>query len=153
VAPLPGTTGVAGRTARAALQTLEDGLGHVGGELLSDEGARMGGLRGGRVLFSAEEGVRLDRVVYVPGVEVSARVNFLRLLEEGSVSLRVGGPAAARGALTIGFDNRVRGRLGGRRIDVRLPATFTALAAEGAPRPAASFAQRLQAHLRRVSDA
>ena len=44
---------------------------------------------------------------------------------DGTLRLRVGGPAAAHGRVTFTAGGRLRGRLGGRRVSVRLRAIAT----------------------------
>ncbi len=81
-----------------------------------------GGLRGGRAIARDELQIgryAIERYVVVGGVRVSGDA---RLTDPDGVDvryrLRVGGAAAARGVVTIDKD-RIRGRLDGRRIDLR----------------------------------
>jgi pimeloyl-ACP methyl ester carboxylesterase len=114
-----------GRTASAVRATFEDF------ELalsLAFVEARGGGLRGGRWGVQGQRLV-LDAYSAVPGVTVSAQIGARQ-----PIVLRVGGSRAARGIVRLG-DGRLRGRLGGRRVDVRLRgagAAPTALAAVAA---------------------
>jgi pimeloyl-ACP methyl ester carboxylesterase len=105
-----------GRTAAAAAATLLDVSFDAGRVLLSgaDRVLRGGGLRGGRY-SAAGQRLRLRRVEYVPGVELSGTVD----LSDGSGRLRVSGRAAARGSLRL-EDERLTGRLGGRRVRARV---------------------------------
>jgi pimeloyl-ACP methyl ester carboxylesterase len=115
---LPGTggTGKVGRTVTAAMRTAVDMRRQVIGDLLEvgQLPARVGGLRGGHAAITPGGRILLEKVVYVPGVEVSGDVP----LDVGATqSLRVGGPKAARGSLTI-TPSSITGRLGGRRVNL-----------------------------------
>ena len=78
------------------------------------EGAgRGGGLRGGSYAVTAR-GLRLDRVVVVPGVRVTGSIR-----SSGTADLRIAGDVAAPGQVIVSRTGRVTGRLGGR--DFRLP--------------------------------
>jgi hypothetical protein len=70
---------------------------------------RIGGLRSGRLVLRGGD-LRLDRYSYVPGVSLSLKT------KKGKDRLSVTGPKAARGKLTIS-DDRIRGRLGGVRVN------------------------------------
>ncbi len=121
-----GIPGSRGRAASAALATVEDTALDVISSFLADpeSGAengpppRGGGLRGGRWALVGNGVLRLRRVVYVPGVRISGIVDEFF---EGDLSarLRISGPAVPDGRLRITGD-RVKGRLGGRRIRGRL---------------------------------
>lgn len=122
VAPAPGEGGRPGRTVTATLLTLLDSIDALLDPLFElvvepDDAApvRAGGLRGGW-LELRDDRIVLHRVVYVPGVTVSGRVDLL----DGGISarLRIGGRAAARGTLRISESGAIRGRLGGRRVAV-----------------------------------
>jgi hypothetical protein len=89
-------------------------------DLLLDPGddrpVRVGGLRGGWLELRGDR-IAFHRVVYVPGVAVSGRID---LREAGfTARFRVAGRAAARGTLRITESGAVTGRLGGRRVKVR----------------------------------
>ncbi len=84
-----------------------------------------GGLRGGRAVQAGEYTIsrlRIERYVAVGGLRVDG---VTRPLDEDDLDLRyrlrVSGAGAARGVLTV-TPRRIRGRLGGRRIDLRNPA-------------------------------
>ena len=143
VRPARGASGRRGRTVSAALLTFKDLLGQslVGAE--SEGGSvRGGGLRRGRfqlrvrgldrleaidvddqraferALERLSIELRLDRVVYVPGVRVSGAV---RIAAPAKLSgrLRISGGPAAAGVLALhGRGERIRlsGRLDGRRV-------------------------------------
>ena len=68
-----------------------------------------GGLRGGWVQF-AKGTLRFHGYSYVPGVSISGT------LKAASVTLRVGGSAAARGTLRLGPHKALVGELGGQRV-------------------------------------
>jgi pimeloyl-ACP methyl ester carboxylesterase len=118
LAPAAGLAGKAGRTVSAIDATL-DFLDFALSPAL-DVNGRGGGLRGGT--YRSERRLRMRRVVVVPGVWVSGRE-----LGSGALRLRVGGPAAAHGAVSVSGHGRLRGRLGGRRV--------RALLANRPPRP------------------
>ncbi len=118
-----GLPGRAGRTLAAFQATIADAffqlLFYTGGEISASRA--IGGLRGGRIHSNG----RLDHYQYVPGVvvtEIPSRGRPTTLLDDrGRQRFRVAGRAASRGVLTL--DKRrftVRGRLGGRRVDVDL---------------------------------
>jgi pimeloyl-ACP methyl ester carboxylesterase len=115
---LPGTGGAGkvGRTVTAALRTAVDMRRQVIGDLLEvgQLPARVGGLRSGRAAVGLSGRILLEKVVYVPGVEVSGDVP----LDVGATQvLRVGGRKAARGNLTI-TPSSITGSLGGRRVNL-----------------------------------
>lgn len=108
--PAATVPGRRGRTVRAAVATLDDASHEAA---LSFGPQREGGLRGGWLRIGA--GITLHRVVYVPGVRVSGRVDIDGYAER----LRVRGSRAAHGWLRA-HGRHVVGRLAGRRIDVRV---------------------------------
>ena len=141
----PGIGGRRGRTVTSALATVEDVLGQslVGAEA-SDGSVRGGGLRRGRFRLRVRgldrlEGIdiadertferaleqlsielRLDRVVYVPGVRVSGTLR-IAALDALSGRLRISGGPAAAGTLALRGEGRrieLSGRLDGRRVAV-----------------------------------
>lgn len=95
-----------GRTLRALALTLADAA--LALELSA--GDRAGGLRGGSARYSGRALPSLRGYEYVPGVKVSV----------SRTRVRVSGRAAARGTLVVARGGRLRGGLGGRRIDVSL---------------------------------
>lgn len=122
--PIPGSfaelepaasSGVRGRTVTAAALTIFDVLEQSADSLLADPFGliRGGGLRGGRY-FETRTSIRMQKVVYVPGVVVTGEVH-----EGGTATVRIAGARPARGSLTF-RGNRVRGVLGGRRISGRI---------------------------------
>lgn len=145
VRPAAGVSGRRGRTLTAAVRTVEDVFLAFFLNGTIDEPAdernpfalsgRGGGLRGGRFAIRTsgvpgsrgrrrfETRLTLDRVVFVPGVRVSGN---LVLNDEDAVSgghLRISGPAAAPGAITVGSGRggyRVSGRLAGRSVRSRV---------------------------------
>jgi pimeloyl-ACP methyl ester carboxylesterase len=115
---LPGTGGASkvGRTVTAAIRTAADIRRQVIGDLIQAGRLprRIGGLRGGHASIAGRGTIRLRRVVYVPGVEVSGTVP---LDAGGAQQLTIGGDNAAAGKLLISL-TRITGRLGGRRVSL-----------------------------------
>ena len=108
LAPAAGLTGRIGRTVSAIDATL-DFLAFALSPGLGAE-PRGSGLRGGR--YSVRRGrLQFDGVVVVPGVRVSGSSD-----SSGGLALRVGGPAAARGAVRVSRRGMLRGRVGGRVV-------------------------------------
>ena len=127
---LPGRT-KATKTVAAAAATVVDVRRQFIGDALAagratQSGDRAAGLRSGTALASGS-GFRLRGVQYVPGISVSGFVSGDRAQ---SVTLTVGGRAAARGKITFRPDGSVAGRLGGRRVNQR-PATRAASLSPG----------------------
>jgi hypothetical protein len=124
-----GTRGRVGRTLGAVAATLRDLPVAVMLGTPTREQVRFGGLRAGRGTFGFRRGrVRLDRLSYVPGVELSG-AGVAPGLTARRMRIVVSGPAAAHGSLTL-RGRALRGRLGGRRVR----ATITSAAGD---RPAA----------------
>jgi hypothetical protein len=132
VAPVRRLGGRAGRTAAAIGATIDDLAFALSPAFVSYSG---GGLRGG--WFKVRMGkVVVHRYAAVRGMWVTG------VASRGVIRLRVGGRAAARGRVTLRSGGRLRGRLGGRRVRVRLPGFgASAMAAgslrAGSPRPTA----------------
>jgi pimeloyl-ACP methyl ester carboxylesterase len=131
VPPAPGNHGRVGRTLDAAVLTLGDldrqvllaFLQQPGGtSLLGLPSVRVGGLRAGWGGTVREELV-LHGYSYVPGVTMSGKVSA------GGATLRVGGSAAAHGAVQISARGTLTGVLGGRRV--RLTASASTELASG----------------------
>jgi len=76
----------------------------------------LGGLRGGSIAIGRRALV-LRRYTVVPGVTLSTRMDTHD--DDPPVLIRIGGRAAAHGTLLVG-DRWIRGRLGGRRVRVRV---------------------------------
>jgi pimeloyl-ACP methyl ester carboxylesterase len=116
VAPSAGLAGKRGRTLAAAAETLADALEIVRQDWGRDE-SPIRGLRGGR-LVPTEDGVVLQRYSWAPGVWLSGELRYASFGEYGPRRLdgtvRVGGPAAAKGPLTAGV--RIGGTLDGARV-------------------------------------
>jgi pimeloyl-ACP methyl ester carboxylesterase len=128
VAPLRGLRGRVGRTAAAVGITIDDLAFSLSPAFLAYSG---GGLRGGS--FAVRRGrVLVKRFAAIRGVWVTG------VARRGRLRLRVGGRAAAHGRVSLRSGGRLRGRLGGRRVSVRLPG-YGAAAAASAFR--ASFAR------------
>jgi pimeloyl-ACP methyl ester carboxylesterase len=123
VQPVPGLHGTAGRTLTAVLDTIVDLERQVIGATLQVQqelptGSSFGGLHGGYARLSASA-VSLHGLTFVPGVALSGT-----LLASGgrlhSITVHVGGGAAAHGTVTIASSGRALGSLGGRRFDVSI---------------------------------
>lgn len=123
VHPVPGLRGNAGRTLTAVLDTIVDLERQVIGATLQVEqalpsGSSFGGLHGGYARLSPTA-VRLADLTFVPGVALSGT-----LPSSGgrlhSITVTVGGSAAAHGSVTIASGGRALGILGGRRFDVSI---------------------------------
>ena len=117
-----------GRTAAAVRLTLRDGILALanGRRSLSARIVRVPALRGGRYVSAwrsrprpAKSVLRLRAATFVPGVRVAGSLSF-GAGDDFAGRLRVSGPAAAAGRLTV-RDEVMRGKLGGRRV--RLPLT------------------------------
>jgi hypothetical protein len=137
---LRGTSGGRGRTLAAVKLTLRDVADDSVTELIFDprdpDIARGGGLRAGRYRIDSENTLELHGVAFVPGVTLTGRLeHFLTRRQSGR--LRIGGRAAPHGLLTI-RRQRMRGRLGGRRVSGSLEAPEAVVAlATRRPRPVA----------------
>jgi len=119
IAPTRGVAGAPSRTVTAALDTVLDlrrsivELALNFGQL--PVGARFGGLRGGTVAMT-KAGVRLERLSYVPGVQLSGLIPTAMLLKNrgAAANLSIAGSAAAGGRLRIAAGGRISGMLAGR---------------------------------------
>jgi pimeloyl-ACP methyl ester carboxylesterase len=127
LAPTGAAPGAAGRTLTAAIRTAGEAGAMWTLMALGFEQAQttIAGLNGGRLAqASSSEAFSLQRYSIVPGVELSGQ---LKPFTSASVifpfrfvgKVTVTGPKAARGSLVIERD-RVRGTLGGRKVDVAL---------------------------------
>ncbi len=143
VPPARGYRGRTGETLRAVRLTLGDLSRQLvlqlavqlssGQSSASALGAlRSGGLRAGWAQES-RRGLSFHRYSYVPGVTISGTVR------SESLTLHIGGSAAAHGILHLGARHALIGTLGGRHV--RLASTPTATAARGARSPTGSPAQ------------
>jgi hypothetical protein len=125
--------GRVGRTLNAFQYTREDALVAALGAQL-DGLSRVAGVRRGTIGVS-DAGVRLRTVELVPGVRVTG---FFP--QRGSrARMRITGPAAARGRLTITRGGTVTGVLGGRRIRATPRAASAPRGPFGSPRYARPF--------------
>jgi len=102
--PATGAKGLAGKTATAALRTVQDTL------LTLFSRGTLTGLRGGLLRGTTSE-YTLSNVVFVPGVVVSGTVDW----ESGTAQLRVTGKGA-HGTLSVVRGVGVAGKLGGKPI-------------------------------------
>ena len=121
--PVPGLPARVGRTVRALGVTIVDVA------TAAALAGRGGGLRGGSYAVTAR-GLRLDRVVVVPGVRVTGNIR-----SSGAADLRIAGDVAAPGQVIVTRTGRVTGRLGGRDSAFRC-------GAPGLPAPRASRSPR-----------
>jgi len=115
--PTLGGKGTGGRIARVAARTMVDALASSGLPARIGSTVRLGGLRGGRIAatFSAgRQRVTLSRVEYLRGIEVSGTVTSTASALRATLKVD-GGRAARRGTIKI-VDNRLTGKIGGRRI-------------------------------------
>ena len=139
--PSEGLAGRRGRVMKAVVLTLDDVFTTIAVEIFTSDGdsLRGTGLRGGR--FAMRDGeVLLERVVHVPGVRVSGRLDDV---------LHVAAPGM-RGTLALTRTGRLVGTLGGRRVASR-EVTLAAVLALGAPTPEALSARRVASRAARVA--
>ncbi len=120
----PGLGGEPGRTLTAVLDTIVDlNRQVIGATLQADRelpsGSSFGGLHGGYAKIAASK-VTLRNLVFVPGVQLNGTIP----VREGALqtaTIRVTGPTASPGAVTVGSSSKhVTGTLGGRRFDLSL---------------------------------
>jgi pimeloyl-ACP methyl ester carboxylesterase len=135
VAPLRGLRGRVGRTAAAIGVTVDDLAFSLSPAFLSYSG---GGLRGGSFAVRRSS-VVVRRFSAIRGMWITGAARG------GVLRMRIGGRAAAHGHVRMRSGGRLSGRLGGRRIRVRLPrygaaslATATLPGAASAARPLAA---------------
>lgn len=134
-----GTAGRPGRLLQAAVATVRDAARVVAVQGVLDAPIAFGGLRGGSVCARPGDADRSGRrsavmtlsgVSYVPSVRITGTAT-LRERRMTGAQLTVRG--ADDGRLTL-RGRRLRGRLGGRAIDLRLPAGAVAVAPVTVPR-------------------
>jgi pimeloyl-ACP methyl ester carboxylesterase len=124
VQPVSGLGGNRGRTLTAVLDTLVDlNRQVVGASLQVDQGAlpngsSFGGLRGGYARLGSTA-VSLHGLTFVPGVALSGSLPT-GTAKAHSITVRVGGSAAAHGTVTITSGQRAIGVLAGRRFSVSI---------------------------------
>jgi pimeloyl-ACP methyl ester carboxylesterase len=121
VQPVPGLGGNPGRTLTAVLDTLVDLERQVIGATLQVEqelpsGSSFGGLHGGYARLSTSA-VRLHGFAFVSGVTLSGALP-VSAGKLHSITVRVGGAAAAHGTVTIASGSRATGVLDGRHFNV-----------------------------------
>jgi pimeloyl-ACP methyl ester carboxylesterase len=121
VAPIAGLPLKVGRTLAAVRATLPDLLLRAGWGSTKGKALAVGGLRGGReilTLAGASPTITLHRYSYVPGVTLSGHYTA----PEHGGTLTIGGTGAHG---TLRYDataHTISGRLGGRRVALRVPA-------------------------------
>jgi pimeloyl-ACP methyl ester carboxylesterase len=131
--PTPGLGGAPGRTLTATIDSVVDlrrtiteiGLGLGLGSLPA--GVDFGGLRGGSVKIT-KAGVVLDRLIYVPGVQISGLIPIALLLKNTgpAANLSIAGASAADGRLHVGAGGHVSGVLAGRSFHLVVAARVKA---------------------------
>jgi hypothetical protein len=126
-----GVSGRRGQAVNAARLTLFDVTIEFLSTVLSAQSLDLhgGGLRGGHWslnLNKRDPVLRLSRVEYVPGVRVSGVVRKFGTRHERAI-LQLSGPSTPGGVIRIGL-KRIRGRLGGKRIDVHARSASVAAA-------------------------
>ncbi len=137
VQPPHGLAGRPGRTLVAVLDTLLDLDRQIVGATIEADaelpsGSSFGGLRGGYARLNSSAAM-LHSFSFVPGVTLSGALP-VRASSAGSVTIRVGGALAARGAVTLlQGSKRVAGMLGGRHFDLLLARVHLARAGGAAP--------------------
>ena len=112
LAPVRGVPGNAGRTVAALDASLDDltfALSPALGSPVSGSG-----LRGGRFSLRGET-ITLRGFEFVPGVRITGTVG------RAGARLRITGSSAADGTLRVAPGGTVRGRLGGRPVNTRMP--------------------------------
>lgn len=112
----------AARTLSAVGATITDLRRELLGQLIATNaalpsGARVGGLRGGSATVTSA-GVRLRRLSYVPGVQISGLL--VPRASHRSARFSVSGPAASAGSVTLSPTQQVSGTLGGRHLTAQI---------------------------------
>jgi hypothetical protein len=128
VPPVRGTGGIPGRSALAALATVDDVTAVAVIRLFNGERSLgYGGLRAGYFTgaFAGATGIstRLHRVTYVPGIAVSGHLQQRRLDLPPTGRLTVAGGRRGSGTLTLARDGTVSGTIGGKTIKVHAAAS------------------------------
>jgi pimeloyl-ACP methyl ester carboxylesterase len=130
-----GLGGRAGRTAAAVGATVDDLAFSLSPAFLAYSG---GGLRGGS--FAVRRGrVIVRRFSAIRGMWISG------MARRGVLRMRVGGRAAAHGRVALRSGGRLTGRLGGRRVHLRLPGYGAASQARAGAVPPAALASVFRA--------
>jgi pimeloyl-ACP methyl ester carboxylesterase len=124
VPPIRGTRGIPGRSALAALATVDDVTAIAILRLFNGETVLgYGGLRGGYFTgsFANRTGVstNLHGVVYVPGISVSGQLRQRELDLPPTGKLTVRGGRRGSGSLTLARNGTVSGTIGGKTVRVR----------------------------------
>jgi pimeloyl-ACP methyl ester carboxylesterase len=134
VPPIRGTGGVPGRSALAALATVDDVTSTAVIRLFNGASALgYGGLRGGWFSgsFASRTGITttLHGDTYVPGIGVSGHLQQRKLDLPPTGHLRVSGGRRGSGSLTLASSGTVSGTIGGKAVKVRAVATAGAASA------------------------
>jgi pimeloyl-ACP methyl ester carboxylesterase len=148
VQPVPGLGGKPGRTLTAVLDTLVDLERQVIGATLQAEqelpsGSSFGGLHGGYARLG-KTAVRLSDFTFVPGVRLSGTMPAVGG-QLRTITVRVGGSAAAPGTVVLASGGRASGTLGGQRFDLSIARAHLSDAASAAALPANLLRFRLPA--------
>jgi pimeloyl-ACP methyl ester carboxylesterase len=127
VPPVRGTGGIPGRSALAALATVDDMTAVAVIRLFNGQNALgYGGLRGGYFTgsFASSTGISttLHGVVYVPGIHVSGHLHQRKLDLPPTGKLTVRGGRRGSGSLTLSSSGTVTGTIGGKTVRVRAAA-------------------------------
>jgi pimeloyl-ACP methyl ester carboxylesterase len=135
--PTPGVGGAAGRTLAATLDSVLD-LRRAIVEIELDFGepplgVRFGGLRGGSVKIT-KAGAELDRLSYIPGVQISGLIPTGILLQNkgSAANLSISGSTAANGHLRISAGGHFSGVLARQPFSVSVSAKVKLSRAGGA---------------------
>jgi pimeloyl-ACP methyl ester carboxylesterase len=121
--PVRGTGGIPGRSALAALATVDDVTATAVTRLFNGEKALgYGGLRGGYFTgaFANRTGIstKLHGVVYVPGISVSGQLQQRELDLPPAGKLTVQGGRRGSGSLTLARNGTISGTIGGKPVKV-----------------------------------
>ena len=139
VHPAHGVAGTSGRTLAATVETIADlrrsivVLGINFGSI--PVGARFGGLRGGTVKVT-KSGAVLNRLSYVPGVQLSGVISTNLLLKDkgSTANLTIGGSGDAQGHLQVSSGGHVVGALAGRHFAITVSPRASNAQSTGAER-------------------
>ncbi|HEX3317023.1 MAG TPA: alpha/beta fold hydrolase [Solirubrobacteraceae bacterium] len=136
VPPIRGTGGIPGRSALAALATVDDVTSTAVIRLFNGESALgWGGLRSGYFTgsFANRTGITttLHADTYVPGIRVSGHLQQRKLDLPPVGTLRVAGGRRGSGSLKLASNGTVSGTIGGKSVKVRTGVAASAARAGG----------------------